>query len=85
MNIGSPPWYVTEGQRGERLLEQGQVDEARALFERMLARLGETPSFAQATALGRMARCWHAAGRLDRAEPYLRQALDASTSATSTA
>jgi len=76
MTIASKPWYVTEGQRGEQLLEQGKIDEARTLFEGMLARLGETPSFAQATVLGRVARCWHAAGRLDRAEPCLRQAVD---------
>jgi len=69
-------WYLAEGQRGEELLEQGHVDEARAVFEGMLARLSDTPSFAQATVLGRVARCWQAAGRLDRAEPYLRQAID---------
>jgi len=73
---GSPPWYVTEGQRGERLLAQGQVDAARAVFEDMLARLGGGPSYARAVALGRVAHCLQLAGRFDGAERYARQAVD---------
>ena len=70
-----PPWYVVEGQRGEHLLEQGLVEPARAVFEAMLARLGGTPTYARAVALGRVAHCWHVADRIDVAVRYLREAL----------
>jgi len=76
MTSASEPWYVTEGHHGERLLEQGQLEAARVVFERMLGRLGASPSYPRAVALGRVARCWHMAGRLDVAEQYGRQAVD---------
>jgi SagB-type dehydrogenase family enzyme len=70
------PWYVTEGERGEQLLAQGQIDAARAVFERMLVRLHPSPSYTRAVALAGLARCAHAAGRFDLAEQHLRQALE---------
>jgi SagB-type dehydrogenase family enzyme len=76
MRTDSPPWYVTEGQRGEQLLEQGDAEQARAVFERMLTRLGDRPTYARAMALGRGARCAQMTGRLDLAEQYLQEALD---------
>lgn len=75
MNKASEPWYVAEGQRGEQLLEQGQVEQARAVFEGMLARLGASPSYTRAVVLGRVARCWQMADRTDLAVRYLREAL----------
>ena len=76
MNKASEPWYVAEGQRGERLLAQGHVEQARALFEGMLTRLGSRTTYTRAVVLGRLARCWQIAGRLDLAERRAREALD---------
>jgi SagB-type dehydrogenase family enzyme len=80
----SLPWYVAEGQRGERLLEQGQVEQARAVFEDVLARLGSGTSYTRAVVLGRVARCWQIAGRFDLAEQCVRQALDVTRKLTPT-
>lgn len=75
MNRASEPWYVAEGQRGEQLLAQGQVEPARAVFEDMLARLGSHATYTRAVVLGRVARCWQMADRIDVAVRYLREAL----------
>jgi SagB-type dehydrogenase family enzyme len=80
VDAGSPPWYVAEGQRGEQLLEQGQVEQARAVFEGMLARLGPSRSYIRAVVLGRLARCCRIAGRVDLAERHARDALDVAES-----
>jgi len=79
MQNASEPWYVSEGQRGEQLLEQGRVEPARSVFENMLTRLGSSPSYTRAVVLGRLARCWQIAQRVDLAERYLREALGVTT------
>lgn len=74
--IAAPqPWLVVEGERGERLLDQGQLEPARAVFEGMLARLGGSPTYTRAVVLGRVAWCWQMADRTDLAVRYLREAL----------
>lgn len=73
---GSPPWYVTEGQRGQQLLDQGQIAQATEVFEAILARLGETPSYSRAVMLGRLGRCFSVGGQPDHAVRRLRDALD---------
>lgn len=59
---GTAPWYAAEGERGQQLLEQGRVREATEIFEAVLARFGETPSYGRAVILGRLGRCLHLAG-----------------------
>ncbi|HEY3159576.1 MAG TPA: tetratricopeptide repeat protein [Vicinamibacterales bacterium] len=41
----------------------------------MLTRLGSSPSYTRAVVLGRVARCWQIAQRVDLAARYLREAL----------
>ena len=72
----SQEWYVAEGQRGEQLLDQGQVGQATEVFESILTRLGDTPSYAKAVVLGRLGRCFHLSDRPDLAVQHLRDAMD---------
>jgi SagB-type dehydrogenase family enzyme len=73
---GSQAWYVAEGTRGERLLDQGQVGQATEVFEAILARLGEAPSYGKAVILGRLGRCFLMGGRPDVAVRHVRDAMD---------
>jgi SagB-type dehydrogenase family enzyme len=72
----SPAWYVAEGRRGEQLLDHGQVGEATDVFEGILARLGDAPSYGRAVILGRLGRCFHLGGQPDLAVRYVRDAID---------
>ena len=77
MNVdGSQDWYVAEGQRGEQLLHLGQVGPAREIFEAVLNRLGETPSYGRAVILGQLGRCFHLTGQPDLAVRHVRAAID---------
>jgi SagB-type dehydrogenase family enzyme len=69
-------WYVAEGQRGEHLLATGQVEEAAEVFEALLVRLGNDPSYARAVVLGRLARCFYLGGRSESAIAQLQGALN---------
>lgn len=73
---GAQPWYVAEGQRGQQLLDQGDITSARAIFEGVLERLGDAPSYGRAVILSRLGRCFHLGAQHDRAITVLRQALD---------
>ncbi len=74
--MGSEPWYVAEGKRGQQLLDQGRMSQAREVFESVLARLGDAPSYGRAVILERLGRCIHLSGRPDLASTPLREALD---------
>jgi len=71
----SEAWYVARATRGEELLGAGRVGEAREVFEAVLARLGEAPSYRRAVVLGRLGRCSHVGGRPDLAVAQLGDAL----------
>ena len=73
---GSQAWYVAEGKRGEQLLDQGQVGQATEIFEAVLTRLGNTPSYGRAVILGRLGRCFYIGGRPDLAAQRVREAID---------
>ena len=73
---GSQAWYVAEGKRGQQLLDQGQVSQAMEVFEAILARLGETPSYGKAVMLGRLGRCFYIGGQPDLAVRHVRAAID---------
>jgi tetratricopeptide (TPR) repeat protein len=70
------PWYAAEGERGQRLLEQGRVGEAAEIFEAILDGLPESPSYGRAVVLGRLGRCLHLSGRPDAALSRFREALE---------
>ena len=72
----SQDWYVAEGKRGQQLLDQGQIGQATEAFEAILARLGDTPSYARAVILGRLGRCFHMGGQHDLAVLHVREAID---------
>ena len=69
-------WYVADAERGQQLLDQGRFDEAREVFEAILARLGAAPSYGTAVMLGRLGRCLHQSGRPDLAVRQVRKAID---------
>jgi len=72
---GAHAWYVAEGQRGQQLLDQGQTVQATEVFEAILSRLGETPSYARAVILGRLGRCFHLRDRRDFAVQRIQEAI----------
>ena len=71
----SQAWYVAEGQRGEQLLGHGHVAQATQVFEAILTRLGDTPSYGRAVILGRLGRCFHLGGKPDLAVQRVREAI----------
>jgi SagB-type dehydrogenase family enzyme len=71
----SETWYVGEGMRGQQLLEDGRIEQATEVFEAILTRLGDAPSYERAVILGRLGRCFHLGGRPDLAVRYVRDAM----------
>ena len=72
----SDAWYIAEGKRGQQLLDQGQVDQAVAVFEAILTRLGDVASYGRAVILGRLGRCFYIGGRFDLAARHAREGID---------
>jgi tetratricopeptide (TPR) repeat protein len=73
--VGSDAWYLAHSNRGEQLLQAGQVTEAARVFQDILKQLGATPSHKQATTLGRLGRCFRAGGRPDLAVRRAKEAI----------
>lgn len=73
--VGSRSWFMAQSNRGEQLLEAGQVREAAEVFGEILKRFVE-PSYEKALTLGRLGRCYKAGGRSDLAEREYQAALD---------
>ncbi|MGO9597709.1 MAG: tetratricopeptide repeat protein [Isosphaeraceae bacterium] len=73
---GSPAWYLAQSQRGEQLWASGQATEAAQVFEAILSRLGDAPSYERAVTLDRFGRCFRAGGRLDLAAARYREGLE---------
>ena len=71
----SQAWYVVEGKRGQQLMDQGQPDRAAEVFEAILARLGDAPSYGRAVILERLGRCSHVRGRSDLAVAQFRESI----------
>jgi SagB-type dehydrogenase family enzyme len=72
----APAWSVAEGRRGDQLLDEGQVARAAEVFDALLIRLGEAPTYGRAVVLGRLGRCCHMSGRPDLAVRHVREAVD---------
>jgi SagB-type dehydrogenase family enzyme len=71
----SQEWYVAEGKRGQQLLDNGQVNQATEIFEAILTRLGDAPTYGRAVILGRLGRCFFKTGRPDLAVQHVREAI----------
>src|SRR5437773_1093401 len=71
----SVAWYVAEGKRGQQLMDQGQLDQAAAVFEAILVRLGDEPSYGRALILERLGRCSHFRARSDLAVAQFRESI----------
>ncbi|HVH25319.1 MAG TPA: SagB family peptide dehydrogenase, partial [Vicinamibacterales bacterium] len=69
-------WYVNEGTRAQRLLDEGQIQQATEAFEAILRRLGEAPSYARAVLLGQLSRCARLGGRPELSVRRVREAMD---------
>ena len=51
------------------------MGQATEVFEAILTRLGDTPSYGRAVILGRLGRCFHMGGRPDLAVQHVREAI----------
>jgi SagB-type dehydrogenase family enzyme len=72
----SEPRYVTQGRRGQELLDQGRIPEAVEAFEAVLRGLGDEAGYGRGVVLERLGRALLLAGNHDAALDRLRQALD---------
>lgn len=73
--VGSDSWYLAQTQRGEQLWAVGRIGEAIAVFEQLLAGLGDSAGYQRANTLAWLGRCFRAGGRPDLAADYQQQAL----------
>src|SRR5262245_2603404 len=71
----SSQWYLSQCNRGEDLLSRGQVEEAQAIFEAILVRFDDAPSYGKGVVLERLGRCCHLEGRHDLAVAHIRKAM----------
>jgi SagB-type dehydrogenase family enzyme len=74
--VETEPWHVVEGKRGQQFLDRGETRKAREVFESILARLGDAPSYGRAVLLERLARSFHLEGEAELAIAPLREALN---------
>ncbi|MDA0918771.1 MAG: tetratricopeptide repeat protein, partial [Planctomycetota bacterium] len=74
-DTGSQDWYLAQSNRGERLLESGQVAAAAEVFTTILDTLGDRPSYDRAFILLNLGRCYRAGGRPDLAESSHREGI----------
>jgi tetratricopeptide (TPR) repeat protein len=72
---GSNAWYLAQSNRGEHLRDAGRVAEAAQVFQAILTKLGDAPSYERATTLARLGRCFRAGGRPDLASERCREGL----------
>jgi tetratricopeptide (TPR) repeat protein len=73
--VGSDNWFLARSNFGQRLLDAGRAGEAMAVFEKVLARLEEQPSYYRCFTLTHLGRCSRVLGQSSRAVECSRQAL----------
>jgi SagB-type dehydrogenase family enzyme len=73
--VTGEPWYVTEGKRGQQLLDRGDAEQAREVFSAILEQLGDAPNYGRAVILERLGRCLHVGGHPELALARFRDAL----------
>ncbi|CAN5455493.1 hypothetical protein BH24GEM3_BH24GEM3_16760 [soil metagenome] len=71
----SHAWYLAQGRYGMQLLEGGHIAHAAGVFEAILDRLGDTPSYKRAQTLAGLGRCFALGGRPDLAMERYREGL----------
>jgi SagB-type dehydrogenase family enzyme len=71
----SQDWYLAEAERGQQFMDAGRLDRAAEVFEAVLARLGDAPSYGRAVILERFGRCLHFRGRADLAVARFREGM----------
>ena len=72
---GSKAWFLAQSNRGEQLLQSGQVEKAAEIFSNILNTLGEEATFNRAITLLVLAGATEASGRPDLAEIQYRNAI----------
>ncbi len=77
-------WFLEDANRGQLLLEQGRGASAQEVFQAMLVRLGETPSYRRAVVLERLGRCVMMSGAPMQAGGLFQQAMDVTTALSAT-
>jgi tetratricopeptide (TPR) repeat protein len=73
--VGSQAWFRVRFNIGEQLLQSGQTAAAVAVFQDILIRLGEAPSYNRCLILGMIGECCKAQVQLVHAEQNYRQQL----------
>jgi tetratricopeptide (TPR) repeat protein len=73
--VGSNDWYLAESNKGERLWQAGQTQQAEKIFQNMLNALGETASYQRCLTLSSLGRCLMSQGRSSEAATHYRQAI----------
>jgi tetratricopeptide (TPR) repeat protein len=73
--VRSRAWYLAQSNRGEQLLEVGQVDEAAQIFQAVLKELGDQPTYRRSVTLARLGRCFGTGGRTGLAAQNFAEAL----------
>ena len=69
----SRAWILAQSQRGVQLLAAGRAAEAAQVFQAILSRLGDEPSYERALTLDQLGRCLASGGRPDLAAGLYRE------------
>src|SRR5271166_6326564 len=75
-NADPQSWFFPRAERAQRLLNSGELKQARKDFEEILSRLGEEPSYARATVLERVGRCYLMGGTPLAAAEFFQRAME---------
>src|SRR5262245_54806691 len=73
--MSSEAWYIAECRRGQQLMDQGQPDQAAEVFEVILSRIADVPSYSRAVVLERLGCCSHFRNRPDLALAQFRESI----------
>jgi tetratricopeptide (TPR) repeat protein len=71
----SQAWYLAQSNHGEQLRAAGRVGEALRVFQAILARLGEAPTYERVITLTHVGRCYEYGGQVDLAVANQKEAL----------
>ncbi|PZV27114.1 MAG: hypothetical protein DCF12_06205 [Snowella sp.] len=73
--VGSNDWYLAQGHTGEQLWQEGQTEQAAAIFQTILNALGETASYQRCAILNSLGRCLMSQSQSPEAATLYRQAI----------
>jgi tetratricopeptide (TPR) repeat protein len=75
LKIGSESWFIARRNQAQRLFDAGYYLQASAVFQDILAHLGEAHTSQRSSALFQLARCDHSRGKTAKAKALVHQAL----------